>query len=111
MGEGSKMIFRIWHGWTKPENADVYENLLRNEIFPAIASKNVSGYRGIQLLRRKTGNEVEFVTIMRFDSLGAVKQFAGEDYEISHVPEKAREVLSRHDDRSQHYEMKESIFY
>jgi len=105
------MIFRIWHGWTRPENADVYENLLKREIFPAIASKNVSGYRGIQLLRRQLRNEIEFVTIMQFDSLEAVKQFAGEDYEKSVVPDKARKVLSRHDDRSQHYEMKESIMY
>ena len=105
------MIFRIWHGWTSPENADIYENLLKREIFPAIASKNVSGYRGIQLLRRQLKNEIEFVTIMQFDSLEAVKQFAGEDYEKSVVPEKARKVLSRHDDRSQHYELKESIMY
>jgi antibiotic biosynthesis monooxygenase (ABM) superfamily enzyme len=105
------MIFRIWHGWTKPENADTYENLLKQEIFPEIASKNVSGYQGIQLLRRQSGDEVEFVTIMQFISLEAVKQFAGEDYEKSYVPVKARKVLSRHDDRSQHYEMIESIVY
>jgi antibiotic biosynthesis monooxygenase (ABM) superfamily enzyme len=105
------MIFRIWHGWTKPENADRYENLLKQEIFPEIASRNVSGYRGIQLLRRQLGDEVEFITIMQFDSLEAVKQFAGEDYERSYVPDKARNVLSRHDDRSQHYEMIESILY
>jgi len=108
---GEKMIFRIWHGWTTLENASIYENLLKKEIFPAIASKNVSGYRGIQLLRRQLSNEVEFITIMQFDSLDAVKQFAGEDYEKSYVPYKARKVLSRHDDRSQHYEMKESIMY
>mgnify|MGYP001548612805 FL=1 len=108
---GEKMIFRIWHGWTTPENADIYENLLKEEIFPAIASKNVSGYRGIQLLRRQLSNEVEFITIMHFDSLEAVKQFAGEDYEKSVVPDKARKVLSRHDDRSQHYEMKKSFMY
>ena len=105
------MIFRIWHGWTSAENADIYENLLKREIFPAIASKNVSGYRGIQLLRRQLKNEIEFVTIMQFDSLEAVKQFAGEDYEKSVVPDKARKVLARHDDRSQHYELKESIMY
>ena len=105
------MIFRIWHGWTTPENSDIYENLLKNEIFPEIASKNVSGYRGIQLLRRQLSDEVEFITIMQFDSLEAVKQFAGDDYEKSYVPDKARKVLSRHDDRSQHYEMKESIMY
>ena len=105
------MISRIWHGWTKIENADIYENLLRTEIFPAIASKNVSGYRGIQLLRRQLDHEVEFITIMQFDSFEAVKQFAGEDFEKSYVPDKAQRVLSRHDQRSQHYELKESITY
>ena len=105
------MIFRIWHGWTTLENADIYENLLKKEIFPAIAAKNVSGYRGIQLLRRQLSEAVEFITIMQFDSLEAVKQFAGEDYEKAYVPDKARKVLSRHDDRSQHYEMKESVMY
>lgn len=105
------MIFRIWHGWTTPENANIYENLLREEIFPGIAAKKLSGYRGIKLLRREIGNEVEFITIMQFDSLEAVKQFVGEDYEQSYVPDKARKVLSRHDNRSQHYEMKESIKY
>ena len=105
------MISRIWHGWTTLENADVYENLLKTEIFPGIAAKNVAGYRGIQLLRRQLRNEVEFITIMKFDSLDAVKQFAGEDYEKSYVPDKAKAVLLRHDEKSQHYAVKESITY
>ena len=105
------MIFRIWHGWTTPKNADIYENLLKEEIFQGIASKNIFGYRGIQLLRRQLANEVEFITIMQFDSLDAVKQFVGEEYEKSYVPEKAKKVLAKHDARSQHYEMKESITY
>jgi len=105
------MISRIWHGVTTLENADIYENLLKTEIFPTIASKNVSGYRGIQLFRRPLSNEVEFITIMQFDSLEAVKKFAGEEYEKSYVPDKARNVLSRHDESSQHYEIKENITY
>jgi antibiotic biosynthesis monooxygenase (ABM) superfamily enzyme len=105
------MIYRIWHGWTTQENANTYENLLKEEIFPGIAAKNISGYRGINLLRRDLGSEVEFITIMQFDSMDAVKQFAGENYEESYVPDKARKVLSRHDDRSQHYDMKESLVY
>ena len=105
------MIGRIWHGWTTPENADVYENLLKTEIFPGIADKNVPGYRSIQLFRRPLKDEVEFVTILWFDSLAAVKQFAGEDYEHAYVPQKARQVLSRYDDRSQHYEIREHISY
>ena len=103
------MISRIWHGWTTPENADVYENLLKTEIFPGIASKNVSGYRGIQLFRRTLDREIEFITIMWFESWDAVKQFAGEDFEKAYVPPKARNVLSRYDDRSQHYEVRENI--
>ena len=105
------MVIRIWHGWTTFENADVYENLLKTEIFPSIGAKNVSGYRGIQLLRRQLADEVEFITIMQFDSLEAVKQFAGEEYEKSYVPDKARQVLSRHDDTSQHYDLREHLTY
>jgi len=106
------MIGRIWHGRTKPENADRYERLLKEGIFPGIAAKKVSGYRGIQLSRRPIDNEeVEFVTNMWFDSWEAVKQFSGEDYERAYVPSKAREVLARFDERSQHYEIKERLGY
>ena len=103
------MISRIWHGWTSQENADDYESLLKNEIFNWISNKKIEGYRGIHLLRRSLKKEIEFITIMWFDSLEAVKEFAGEDYEKSVVPPKARKLLSRFDDRSQHYEVKEMI--
>lgn len=98
------MITRIWHGWTTRENASVYEQLLLTEIFPGIAARNVPGYQGISLCRRDLGNEVEFMTIMWFDSIAAVKAFAGEGYEIAVVPPKARAVLARFDERSAHYE-------
>ena len=99
------MISRIWHGWTTPENANVYQNLLEEEIFVGIQDRQIQGYRGIQLLRRDTDGEVEFVTIMWFETLEAVREFAGEDYEAAVVPPKARAVLSHFDDRSQHYEV------
>ena len=102
------MIARLWHGWTSPGNADAYERLLKTEIFPGIAAKGVEGYRGIKLLRRPIATEVEFVTIMWFDSWEAVKAFAGEDYETAYVPAKARQVLARFDARSQHYEIRDS---
>ncbi|MBI9049200.1 MAG: hypothetical protein JEZ00_07265 [Anaerolineaceae bacterium] len=99
------MISRIWHGWTSSENADTYEALLGEEIFVGILNREIPGFIDIQLLRRKVENEVEFITIMRFASLDAVIEFAGEDYEASVVPPKARTVLSRFDQRSQHYEI------
>jgi heme-degrading monooxygenase HmoA len=100
------MISRIWHGWTTPSNADVYEALLKEEIFVGIQDRHIRGFLGIQLLRRNVEGEVEFVTIMRFDSLDAVREFAGEDYEVAVVPPKARQVLAHFDARSQHYEIK-----
>lgn len=102
------MIARIWQGWTTPENADAYERLLRTEIFPGISAKDVAGYRGIELLRRPIGHEVEFMTIMWFDSLEAVTAFAGEDHEAAYVPAKARQVLARFDERARHYDLRES---
>src|SRR5438874_6472940 len=98
-------ISRIWHGYTTPENADAYESLLRSEIFPHIKNRNIAGFNGIQLLRRVINNETEFITIMQFDNLQAVKEFAGENYEQAVVPEAARKVLKRFDATSQHYEI------
>jgi hypothetical protein len=104
--EDVQMIGRIWHGWTAPHNADTYEALLKAEIFPGIRGRGIEGLRNIQLFRRPAGDEVEFVTIMWFDSLEAVRSFAGEDYEVAVVPPPARAVLSRFDARSQHYEVR-----
>jgi len=101
------MISRIWHGWTTRQNVDKYEALLKQEIFTGIGNRHISGFQGIQLLRRQVDKEVEFITIMTFDSLESVREFAGQDYEQVVVPEKARAVISRFDQRSQHYEIKE----
>ena len=99
------MISRIWHGWTSEANADAYESLLRSEIFTGIAAQGIPGYRGINLLRRAVPEGVEFITIMWFDSLDAVRKFAGEDYEVAVVLPQARQLLSHFDARSQHYEV------
>ncbi|MFW9810742.1 MAG: antibiotic biosynthesis monooxygenase [Candidatus Thorarchaeota archaeon] len=102
------MISRVWHGWTNRENADAYEELLCTEIFTNIANRSIEGYHGIHLLRRDVEDEVEFVTIMWFDSLDAVRGFAGDNYEVAVVPPKARQLLSRFDKKSAHYEVIES---
>jgi heme-degrading monooxygenase HmoA len=103
------MISRIWHGWTAPANADAYEALLKSEIFTGIRNRGIAGFRGIQLFRRSISAEEEFVTVMWFDSLDAVRTFAGKDYEVAVVPSKARALLSRFDERSQHYEVKADV--
>jgi heme-degrading monooxygenase HmoA len=102
------MISRVWHGWTNRENADAYEELLRKEIFGNIAKRQIHGYHGIHLLRRDVENGAEFVTIMWFDTLDAVRAFAGDEYEVAVVPPKARRLLSRFDAISAHYNVVES---
>lgn len=104
------MICRVWHGWTTPANADAYEHLLREEIFVGIGQRQIEGFRRIQLLRRAVGAEVEFVTMMWFESLDAVRTFAGVEYELAVVPPSARAILARFDERSQHYEVRETRY-
>ena len=104
------MISRVWRGWTARADADAYERLLRGTIFPGIQARGIAGYRGIQLFRRDAENEeVEFMTVMWFDSLAAVAQFAGNDHETAVVPAEARRLLARFDKRSLHYEVRESL--
>lgn len=98
-------VHRIWHGWTTPENADAYARVLRTEVIPGIEAKEIPGYRGIEVLRRDRGDEVEFVTIMAFDSLQSVVDFQGDDYARAYVPDVARAVLKRWDSEAAHYEV------
>lgn len=104
-------IKRVWHGWTTPQNAPVYENLLHSEVFPGIEAKQIPGYRSIELWRRDLADEVEFNTIMTFDSLQNVIDFQGKNYEQAYVPDAARKVLKRWDESSLHYETRETRNY
>ena len=99
-----EMILRLWRGWTTPQNADRYEELIRTTIFPGILARNIAGLEGLELFRRPLEAEVEFVTLMRFASWDAVKAFAGPNWEASVVPPAARAVLARFDEKATHYE-------
>jgi heme-degrading monooxygenase HmoA len=96
------MISRLWRGWTTVANADAYETLLRTKILPGI--HRVKGYRGAYLLRRNIPEGVEFATLTLWESLDAIRAFAGEDYELAVILPEARKLLSRFDERSLHYE-------
>jgi heme-degrading monooxygenase HmoA len=102
------MIVRIWHGWTNRQNASAYEQLLKKEVFINIFNRQIEGFQKIELLKREQSIEIEFITIMWFDSWEAVKSFAGKEYEKAVVPPKAQELLLRYDTVSQHYELLES---
>ncbi|HKW48539.1 MAG TPA: hypothetical protein VJN70_13915 [Gemmatimonadaceae bacterium] len=98
------MIARVWHGYTRPDDAQAYENMLKPELLPGISKKR--GYRGSYLLRRHLGTEVEFITILLWDSLDDVRAAAGhDDYETAIIPDERRRYLTRFDAKSAHYEI------
>ena len=104
-------VKRVWHGWTAIENADRYQDLLHNDVFPGIEAKHIAGYRSVELFRRNLDDEVEFVTIMTFESLQSVIDFQGEDYERCYVPDAAKKLLKRWDLHSAHYDTIETRTY
>jgi heme-degrading monooxygenase HmoA len=95
------MITRMWRGWTAAANADAYERFLRSELFPEVAK--LPGFLGARILRRRGEGEEEFVTLTMFESLDAVRAFAGEDYETPVIEPEAQRLLSRYEDRAVHY--------
>jgi heme-degrading monooxygenase HmoA len=97
------MIARVWRGYTKPADADAYELMLKPELLPGLSK--VKGVRGSYLLRRPQGSEVEFITIILWDSLDDVCAVAGPDYEKAVIPEERRKYLARHDAKATHYEV------
>ena len=82
------MIARIWHGYTTHDNAEAYENTLKNEVMHEIEGKQIAGFKEIRLLRKEHADEVEFITTILFDNLESVRAFAGDDYE--HPPPRKR---------------------
>jgi heme-degrading monooxygenase HmoA len=91
----------MWRGWTAEANADAYERFLRSELFPEVAK--LPGFLGARILRRPVEGEEEFVTLTMFESLDAVRAFAGEDYETPVIEPEAQRLLSRYEDRAVHY--------
>lgn len=97
------MIARVWHGFTKPEHADAYEAMLKPELLPGLS--RAKGFRGSYLLRRNAGQEVEFVTLILWNSIDDLKAMAGLDYEKSIIPKDRLQYLSRHDEKAIHFEV------
>ena len=97
------MVARVWHGYTTPQNADAYESMLKPELLPGLSK--VAGFHGSYLLRRIHGDEVEFVTLILFDSLDSIRAIAGEHYETAVIPEERKRVLSRWDVKASHFDV------
>ena len=95
------VITRLWRGWTTPENADAYEQFLLTRLFPSMRA--IAGFRGADVLRRQDGEEIAFVTLTRFESIDAIRGFAGDDYEVPVLEPEAIALLSRYEHRAFHF--------
>ena len=98
------MIARHWRGWTKPDNADGYEEFLKQKVLQGLRA--IGGFRGGYILRKDGAAESEFVVINLFESLDAVKQFAGPDYTVAVFEPEAKTFLSRIENFATHYEVR-----
>ena len=96
------MITRLWRGWTAAANADAYERFLLDELFPAM--RDIAGFLGADVLRRADGEEIAFVTLTRFESLGAVRAFAGDRYEVPVLEPQALALLAHYEERAEHFD-------
>lgn len=99
-------IIRTWRGWTTPENAAIYEDMLINEVFPTVKRNGVEGLKKVSISTKDVNDETEFFLVLQFDSLNAVKKFAGENYEKAYIPDNAKKVLKRYDKTAVHYILK-----
>jgi heme-degrading monooxygenase HmoA len=98
------MIARHWRGWTKVEDADSYETLLKEKVLPGL--RGIEGYRGGYVLRKDGAEEAEFVVMNLFESLEAVKSFAGPEYNVAVFEPEARALLCRVEPTAMHYEVR-----
>jgi len=102
-------IIRTWKGWTSIENAPIYEHMLINEVFPAVKRKGVKGLEKVSISTMKKKDEVEFFLVLQFDSLDTVKMFAGENYQMAYIPDNAKRVLSRYEEKADHFKLKKEL--
>jgi hypothetical protein len=104
-------ILRVWRGWTTIENASLYEDMLIHEVFPVVKRKGVQGLEKVNICTNRNESSVEFFLTLQFDSLDSVKVFAGENYETAYIPENAKRVLLRYDERAEHYGFRKELVF
>jgi heme-degrading monooxygenase HmoA len=97
------MIVREWRGRALRSRAEAYPEHFRNSVAPQL--RTLPGFLGADLCRRETGDLVEFVVLTRWESLDAVRAFAGQSLGKAVVEPGAIAALSDFDSTAQHYEV------
>lgn len=99
------MIVRLWRGQATADQADAYARHVTETVLPALGA--IPGYRGASVLRREleAAGQIEFLVMTRWESLQAVREFAGADVTTAVVEPAARAVLTDFDRVVTHYNL------
>ena len=97
------MISRNWKGVVKPEEADNYITHLKTVTFPQLAE--IKGFIKASILKKETTDGVEFTIVTEWETMRAIKEFAGEKPELAVVPEKIKAMMVEYDKTVDHYEI------
>lgn len=97
------MIARAWRGYAAVAEDQAYPRHLLHSVRPKL--EQLPGFRGLYLLRRQEAEEIEFLVLTLWDSMDAVRAFAGPEAEIAVVEPEARAALVRFDRTVSHYEV------
>lgn len=97
------MIARMWRGQATAANADAYERFVTTRVFAALPA--ITGHRGAYLLKRPVAGGVEFIAVTLWDSVDAIRKFAGDNIDRAVVEPEARALLSNFDDAVRHFDL------
>ena len=97
------MIVRTWRAYADTSSAERYPSHLLEKVRPEL--EGIAGFRGLFLLQRRHGDEIEYVVQTLWDSMDAVRTFAGPHPERAVVGPAAAAVLLRFDETVDHYEV------
>jgi heme-degrading monooxygenase HmoA len=97
------MLIRAWRGYAAVTEAQAYPRHLLHSVRPQL--EQLAGFRGLYLLRRRSADEIEFLVLTLWDSMEAVRAFAGEKPELAVVEPEARAALLRFDSTVIHYDV------
>jgi heme-degrading monooxygenase HmoA len=95
------MIARIWAARATRANAQVYSQHFEEEVIARV--RTIRGYVGGSLLMMDRGENVEILVITRWQSMDAIRSFAGDDVEVAVVADAAQRVLLSWDERVRHF--------
>jgi heme-degrading monooxygenase HmoA len=97
------MIARMWRGSAIRERADDYVKHLQQSVVPEL--RQINGFKEVYLLRLDSSEDVEFVVLTLWESMEAIRKFAGENPEVAVVAPAARVLFREYDAEVNHFEI------